>query len=207
MIYYTYSYFYIFLLIILFFFLILIFLYPNYDKRTLVPPLNDDNYYLNLIGPAGIPRATNLETINFKDAYIEEDAGIEIDPGSGTDGQSAIVFVPEFSKSNKYISGYFLLYVTKSSAGSSYDLVFRAYDAHTSQNSSLSTYNKGWAPLHIPITTGTTIPTFKVLVPFKFNARARGISHKIHLQIGAIGTGGNIGNTELKLNSAYVYYN
>ena len=207
MIYYTYSYFYIFLLIILFFFLILIFLYPNYDKRTLVPPLNDDNYNLNLSGPVGIPRATNLETITFRDAYIEEDTGIEIDPSEPTDGQSAIVFVPEFSKSNKYISGYFLLYVTKSSVGSSYDLVFRAYDAATSQHSRLSAYNKGWAPLHIPITTGPTIPIFKVLVPFKFNARARGISHKINLQIGAIGSGGTIPATDLKLNSAYVYYN
>lgn len=196
--YYNYSYFYFFLFVILFFFLILILLYPDYTKRDIVPPLANNNYYLNINGP--ITKHSTLNSVRFKDAYIQEHEGIDVDDGNAV----PISFVPEFTRSNKSISGYFVLYVSKVPASTPYNLVFRVSNG-SSRTGTLTTYNKGWAPLSIPLVSGTTIPVFKVVVPFNFGSLSIGSSHDIRLQIGAIGTE-TITRTELELNSAYVYY-
>lgn len=201
--YYNYSYFYFFLFVILFFFLILILFYPDYTKRDIVPPLNSSNYFLGLNPAGNIPVSTRLNSVTFQDAYIYEDAagdGIEIQ-----DDKSEISFVPELSKSNVAISGYFVLYLTNNSA-TSRNLVFRAYD-RTTPNNTLVGYNKGWTPVTLNNYSGTTKPLTKVIVPFSFSALARNQSHHVYLQVGGFGpTTTPITQDTIELNSAYVYY-
>jgi hypothetical protein len=185
--------------------LILILLYPDYTKRDIIPPLNSSNYFLGLsnIGQT-IPVGTTLNSVQFNDAYIHEDdaadpGGIEI-----LSDKSKISFVPELSKSNVAISGYFVLYLTNNS-GTSQNLIFRAYD-RTPPNNTLVGYNKGWTPVTLNNYSGTTKPLTKVIVPFSFSALARNLSHHVYLQVGGFGPTTTIPAQNIELNSAYVYY-
>ena len=189
---------------ILFFFLILILLYPDYTKRDIIPPLANNNYYLRLSDGPITPIRSTLNSVQFNDAYIYEDNGtLDINNAD----KSEISFVPELSKSNVAISGYFVLYLTNASTTStSHNLVFRAYD-RTPQINTLVNYNKGWTPVTLNSYSGGINPLTKVIVPFSFSALFRNQSHHVHLQVGGFGpTETTIPASNIEINSAYVYY-
>lgn len=198
--YYSFSYFF---LIILLFFLILVFLFPNYTKKDIVPPLSESNYLIHE-SSIGDYKPYNTSGSTFYDLVIEDGSmsgTCAINFGTSGNDQSVVSYIPYYNESHKRIVGFFEVNI-----GTSFErhLAFRVVDSNIKPPSSitLESYNYGWSPLTTKNIALDSTPVYKSIIPFNLPGYV-GQNHNIRLQIGVSGTGNRTG---LELSSAYLYY-
>ena len=209
--YYGYSYFYIFFFFFIFLLLILILLTPGYTRKDVVPPLTTQNYAVHLIDPLTHSSDKTAEFQPLKIADGESDSGgSALDfGGSGVDVIN-VDFSPEYQYKNRNVAGYFVLYfqnsgITVSSSGyPSFLLRVRDYQGATTDPSinTLQDYNYGWTSLTMNNNTINEDTLYKVILPF--NVPSANV-HTLTVEIAPMNFSSYTGS-ELRLNSAYIYY-
>jgi len=210
--YYGYSYFYIFFFFFLFFLLILIVLSPGYSKKDVVPPLTTQNYAVQL---SGTPTASDDKTAIFQPLKIADgesgSGGSALDFGGSDVDIINVDFSPEYQYKNRNVAGYFVLYfqnggiITTSVSGyPSFLLRVRDYQGYSSLTggTTLEDYNNGWTSLTMNNNTSNEDTLYKIVLPF--NVPEANI-HTLTVEIAPTNFTSYTGS-ELRLNSAYIYY-
>lgn len=213
MVYYGYSYFYIFFLFFLFLLLILIILSPNYSKKDVVPPLTTQNYAITL--PRSYTNSNGIDkTVTFQDLIIQDgesgSGGSALDFGGSGPDQVPVDFDTEYQYKNRSVAGYYVLYLSNENVTnidhkppSFYFRVVDKIDTDYS-NDTLENYNKGFSSL--TMVEGDQQSLYKVTIPFNVPKQSSG--HKLTVQIAPMRNSGSdpIGDGDIQLNSAYIYY-
>ncbi len=213
MVYYGYSYFSVFFLFFLFFLLILIFLLPNYSKKDVVPPLTTQNYAISL--PTTVDNSNRTDsTAVFQDLRIQDgesgSGGSALDFGGSGPDEVPVDFDTEYEYKNRRVAGYFVLYLSNENVnnspgnGNPPSFYFRVVDKNDSDfsNPTLAGYNKGFSSL--TTLAGDSQSLYRVTIPFNVPSQASG--HKLTVQIAPMRDTSTIGNGDIQLNSAYIYY-
>ena len=213
MVYYGYSYFSVFFLFFLFFLLILIFLLPNYSKKDVVPPLTTQNYAITLPTNHNNLSATD-STAQFQDLIIQDgesgSGGSALDFGGSGPDEVPVDFDTEYEYKNRRVAGYFVLYLSNENVNNSGanppSFYFRVVDKNDpdSSNPTLAGYNKGFSSLTTLQAITHTQSLYRVTIPFNVPSQTSG--HKLTVQIAPMRNTSTIGNGDIQLNSAYIYY-